>query len=105
MSSIKRSSLTVGGDGFKYKIEISIEEHKDRDKYPEGVKATFKLIRLDINEENETELVVLIDNHKPFGFHSHDKLPQNHDFREVLHVDNWREAWKIFQAKCQEILR
>lgn len=105
MSPIKKSSITVGKDGYRYKIEVSIEDHEDLDMYPEGVKAVFKLTHLDINGEGETELVVLIDNHKPFGFHSHDKLPEDHDFRGPLHLDDWSEAWKIFQTKCREILK
>lgn len=102
---IEKSSVTTGRDGLSYKVEIFVESHSDQEKYPEGVKAVFKLIRLDVNEENETELMVLIDNHKPLGFHSHDKLPENHDFREPLYINDWREAWEIFQSKCQEILK
>ncbi len=105
MNLIKKSSITTGKDGFRYKIDVSIEDHEDADKYPEGVKAVFKLIRLDKNVDGETELVVLIDNHKPLGFHSHDKLPENHDYREPLHLTDWNEAWSIFQAKCREILK
>lgn len=63
MSPIKKSSITNGKDSFRYKIDVSIEDHDDVDKYPEGVKAVFKLIRLDINGDCETELMVLIDNH------------------------------------------
>lgn len=105
MSPIKKSSITIGRDGFRYRIDISIEKHKDKDKYPEGVKAIFKLIRLDINNDGETELVILIDNHKPFGFHSHEKLPENQDYRMTLNTDNWNEAWDFFQTKCREILK
>ncbi len=102
---IDRSSITTGKDGHRYKTSVFIEEHQDADKYPEGVKAIFRLIRLDVNDENESELVVLVDNHKPFGFHSHDALPENHGYRVQLHLDDWREAWKVFQVKCQEILK
>ncbi len=49
-------------------MEISIENSDDSKKYPEGVKAVFKLIRLDINEEGRTALTVLIDNHPPMVF-------------------------------------
>ena len=105
MGKIHKSSITSGGDGFRYKVEVVIEDSVDEIRYPEGVKAIFKLIRLDVTEDNEIELVVLIDNHRPFGFHSHDKLPQDHDFRCSLHIEDWREAWKIFQKKCQEILK
>lgn len=87
---IERSSITTGSDGFRYKIEVFVEDHADTNKYPEGVKAIFKMIRLDVGKENETELVVLID---------------NHNFRHPLHIVDWKVAWDIFQTKCQEILR
>ena len=102
---ISRSSITVGKNGFRYKVEISIEEHWDLERYPEGVKAVFKLIRLDINDDFESELVVLIDNHHPYGFHSHDKLPREHGHRVRLCLSDWRQAWEVFQEKCQEILK
>lgn len=105
MNPIERASIATGHDGFLYKIEISIKKHEDRESYPEGVKAIFRLFRLDRNENNEPELLVLIDNHQPFGFHSHDKLPTYHNSRTILHITDWREAWNIFQVKCKEILR
>lgn len=104
VNPIDKEFIKQGADGFRYKIEISVETHEDTDRYPEGVKAVFKMIRLDVGEENKTELVVLVDNHRPFGFHSHDELPENHDDRTELHIDNYKEAWTIFQGKCKEIL-
>jgi hypothetical protein len=102
---IKRSSIAYGKDGHRYKMIVCIESHLDLKTYPEGVRALFKLIRLDVGEENETQLLILIDNHFPFGFHSHDCLPSKHNQRTILHVRSWKEAWAIFQNKCKEILK
>lgn len=102
---INKSSITTGADGCRYKIEVYIKDHDDAAMYPEGVKAVFKMIRLDVNEDNESELLVLIDNHQPLGFHSHAKLPENHDYRQRLYTSDWREAWSMFQEKYREILK
>jgi len=56
-----------------------------------------------INESGEKELLYLIDNHAPYGFHEHDKLPSLHDSRINIHVKNWQEAWDKFQVKCREL--
>jgi hypothetical protein len=101
---IKQSSIASDQSGKRYKWEVSVEDSTDTLNYPEGVKAVFRLVRLDINQESDSELVILIDNHRPIGFHSHDKLPEIHDFRTPLHITKWKEAWNIFQTKCKEIL-
>ncbi len=105
MKPIKKTSIAKSKNGELYKIDISIEETADLDMFPEGVKAVFRLLKQDADENNRTQLHVLIDNHKPYGFHSHDELPENHGFREPLHVMDWKKAWDIFQIKCKEILR
>ena len=48
--------------------------------------------------------MVLVDNHKPFGFHYHDKLPELNSSRRVIHTDSWKEAWVMFQKMCKEVL-
>ena len=98
MLPIHRVSICSDEQGNQYRMEISIENSDDSKKYPEGVKAIFKLIRLDINEEGRPELAVLIDNHTPYGFHHHDKLPNDPDSRKSLHFDSWQEAWDIWLA-------
>lgn len=105
MVSVHRNSICSDLSGNRYLVEISIEDSDDKSKYPEGVKAVFRLIRLDVDSNGETELVLLIDNHAPQGFHSHDKLPDNHDFRNPLYINHWKEAWGIFQTKCREVLQ
>lgn len=84
-----------------YKIRIYVAVTDDLKKYPEGFKAIFRLFRL--NSEGSEELVILFDNHEPFGLHEHDKLPNEHDSRKSLMTDDWREAWSIFQERCKEI--
>lgn len=89
------------GKGRLYRVSVYVAETDDLVKYPEGVKAIFRLFRL--NHEGSEELVILLDNHEPFGFHEHDELPGKHDSRESIRTDDWREAWRIFQERCKEI--
>ena len=104
---IEKSSICSNSSGQQFKLEIYIKDHGDSEKYPEGVKAIFRLTKLNMDEVGKgvSELMILIDNHAPFGFHSHDKLPEDHDFRTPLHMSDWKEAWGIFQEKCREVLR
>lgn len=48
-------------------------------------------------------MVLLIDNHMPFGFHFHPGLPSNHDEREDIHASDWQMAWEIFDRKLKEL--
>lgn len=63
-------------------VEIKIEQTLDFSKYPpDGVKCIFRFLREMATTDNKYELMFLIDNHAPFGFHMHDKLPRIHDSR------------------------
>jgi len=85
-----------------YRIEINVHQNDNLDQYPQGVKSTFRMLK--VNSENGDQLVVLVDNHKPFGFHYHDKLPDNIKSRVHIYTDSWQEAWTKFQEICKEIL-
>ena len=47
--------------------------------------------------------MILIDNHEPFGFHEHDRLPEEHDSRKEICVDDWKDAWKEFEERMKEL--
>jgi len=96
----------VDGLGRTCRVEVLIEQTSDFIKYPpEGKKCTFRLLRETGFLDDEFELVMLIDNHAPYGFHYHDKLPHHHDSRVKLMVFSWREAWIIFDQKVKELLK
>ena len=93
-----------GPQGERYVGHIKIEQTNDPKKYPpDGTKMTANLLR--INDDGENELMVLVDNHEPYGFHCHDKLPKKHDSRQEINVDKWQDAWKFFQTKCKEFFQ
>lgn len=93
----------VGLNGNKYFVEIEIYGTQNLLMFPEGVIATFRLF--EIVESGEMDIIYLIDNHAPYGFHEHDQLPGNHESRNQLFVKTWEEAWRIFQTKYQEMIK
>jgi hypothetical protein len=93
----------TGADGHEYSVEVEVYETQNLTIFPEGVSGTFRLFKID--EEGLRQLIYLIDNHAPHGFHEHDELPENHESRLTIHVKNWQEAWDKFQVKCREITK
>lgn len=77
-----------------------VYETKNLVMFPEGMNATFRLFKID--ENGERQITYLIDNHAPHGFHEHDKLPENHESRKRIQVNNWQDAWDKFQEQCRE---
>ena len=100
MLPVNETYIFSGKNGKEYIVEIDIFHTANRRMFTEGISATFRLFEID--EFAEKELVYLIDNHEPFGFHEHDELPKNRESRISLRVRNWQEAWNIFQMKCKE---
>lgn len=86
--------------GRKYRVVIKVVELEEHPQYPEGVKALFKLFRLDKN--GEEQLILLLDNHEPFGFHEHHRLPENKKVRRSLNTKKWEEVRAIFQQRIKE---
>ena len=98
---IQRDLRLTGKDGKFYVADVSIKKTSDTNKYPpDGIKAVFRLFNL--KDTGEKELVVLIDNHEPFGFHEHLK-PLERELRKKLHISDWQQAWGEFQNKIKEI--
>lgn len=86
-------------------VDISIIPTLDLRKYPpDGVKCVFKFFKEEMIGTGRYELLLLIDNHEPFGFHMHDRLPEVHDSRIKLPVGSWQEAWLIFDKVVKELL-
>ena len=102
---IIRNRILVDRLGRICVIEIRIEETTDQSKYPpDGKKCVFRLKREVQARGDVFNLILLIDNHEPFGFHWHDKLPNIHDSRKKIWATNWMEAWDIFDKKLKELI-
>jgi hypothetical protein len=91
--------------GRSYLVDIQILQSDDFTKYrPDGVKCVFRVLREMAFNKNKFELVLLVDNHDPFGFHSHPDLPEVHEKRVELDVRNWKEAWILFDIMVKELI-
>lgn len=86
-------------------VEVKIEQTTKISLYPpDGVKSVFKIKREWHRGAEDFEVVVLIDNNEPFGFHEHPQLPNEHDYRRTIHASNWQDAWHEFEKRIEEIL-
>lgn len=102
---IKRRWIEVDKKGRSCVVDISIEKTADKMMYPpNGIKSVFKVMREKNVGSEDYEIVYLIDNHEPYGFHEHPKLPEDHGVRKTVHASSWDEAWEIFDKKIEEIL-
>jgi len=91
--------------GRVYLVNVEIEQSGDLKKFiPDGIKCVFRLMRVSEVNSHCYELVVLIDNHAPYGFHQHDKLPGVQDSRTSIQATNWKEAWLYFDRLLEEIM-
>ncbi|MBF0299515.1 MAG: hypothetical protein HQK51_12390 [Oligoflexia bacterium] len=93
---IKNDIIVANG---LYKIKIRVYEVENDQKFPENVKVSLALIDLTIGK-----VVLLIDNHEPFGFHIHSGLPQDHGIRESLNITSYEEAIDCFREEVRRII-
>lgn len=91
--------LVLGGRN-RYVVEIKVLAVTKSDKFPMGIKARFVL--LDIQDEVAR---LLVDNHEPYGFHMHTKLPQEPQHREKLETNDHEEALQIFLKEAERVVR
>lgn len=102
---IKKRWIGTDKSGRTCVIEVSVEQTTRTSLYPpDGIKSVFKIKREGTPGAEDFEVVVLIDNHEPFGFHEHPKLPVKHSYRKSIHVSDWKSAWIEFEKRIEEIL-
>lgn len=82
----------------KYAAHIKVYEVANYAKYPSGYKVRCALI-----ERMSGGLIVLLDNHEPFGFHIHTKLPDKNP-RTSFDVDSYEEAIEIFFNEVRRVI-
>ena len=96
---IVNRTLVLSNDG-RYEGVIQVLEVVESEKFPLGIKARFVL--LDTYEETAR---LLVDNHEPYGFHMHTKLPGDHRYREKIETNDYEEALQIFLREVERIIR
>lgn len=68
-------------------------------RFPEGLKVRCTLV----DQDHGTPLL-LLDNHEPFGYHIHTKLPEDSDYRISIEVKSYAEAIEIFLKQVERLM-
>jgi len=92
-------TLVLSDDG-RYEARIKVLAVTKNEKFPTGIKSNYVLL-----DTREGIARLLIDNHEPFGFHMHTKLPKEPEHREKLDTDDHEEALQIFFLEAERIMR
>lgn len=82
----------------KYVAHVVVYEVSKSKKFPQGIKAKYLLQDI---EQGFPRL--LIDNHEPYGFHMHTRLPEDKKHREKLSVQDHQRALDIFFNEVERI--
>jgi hypothetical protein len=71
----------------RYEARVKVLKVTPSAKFPDGYKVSCALLD---TESNVARLV--LDNHEPFGYYLHTKLPGDKNFRLSMSIDNYEEA-------------
>ena len=82
----------------RYIAYVKVYGVEKSSKYPDGIKARFALV----DSEGATHL--LVDNHEPFGFHIHTRLPRDKKHRTRIEAINYSEAMDLFFDEVRRII-
>lgn len=85
-------------DNEKFEAHINVYEVSNNLKFPDGYKVRCALV-----ERASGSLHVLLDNHQPYGYHLHSRLPKDKNFRLSLDVTNYGEAIKLFFSLVRKV--
>lgn len=95
---ILKDEIIMFADG-RFLAQIKVIEVPKSDKFPDGIK--LRCVLLDV-ERNVPRL--LLDNHEPFGYHLHTKLPHDKKFRAAIDVVDYAEAIRLFIAEARKVV-
>lgn len=79
---------------------ITVYEVTKSKKFPDGIK--LRCVLLDVVAQVPR---LLLDNHEPFGYHLHTRLPQNKNHRVSLDVKNFEEAILLFLREARKLVQ
>jgi hypothetical protein len=94
MAVIFQESRKMGG----FIAHMKIQSVPKDDNHPDGYKVNFVLVNL-----RTLAPVLIVDNHKPFGYHLHPDATKDQRSRIELHVDSPYQALEIFLKKAKEL--
>lgn len=83
----------------RFAAHIKVYEVLQSAKFPTGYKVRCALV-----ERESGLLYVLLDNHEPFGFHLHSKLPGNKEFRITVEIKSYEDAIRKFFEEVRKVI-
>lgn len=82
----------------RFEVRINAYAVLDNKKFPDGVKLSCVLLDL-----SRKEPILLMDNHQPYGYHMHTKMPHDKPHRVIVNVQNFEEAIKFFMIEAKRV--
>jgi len=82
----------------QYEARVKILKVTPNAKFPEGYKVSGVMLDTELNVAR-----LVLDNHEPFGYHLHTKLPGDRNFRLSVSVESYEEAVKAFFREARRI--
>jgi hypothetical protein len=83
----------------RYRVVLYALRIPANKKFPLGIKAKYVLIDVQHGPPR-----FLVDNHEPYGFHMHTRLPDDETVREPLDVADHDEALDRFFKEVERII-
>lgn len=84
----------------RFEARITAYEVTKSKKFPEGIK--LRCVLLDLFEKVPR---LLLDNHEPFGYHLHTKMPHDKSHRISIDVHGFEEAIEFFMAQVPKVIK
>lgn len=84
----------------RYRAELKAFKVKADAKHPDGVRVRYVLVDVILGSPR-----ILVDNHSPFGFHAHTRLPKDKSHRQKLATNDYLEALDEFWRLVSEVLQ
>lgn len=96
-ANVLESIVVAFADG-RYKAKIRVFEVPKSLKFPDGYKVNCVLL-----DTNSKTVLLVLDNHQPFGYHIHTELPHNRNARMKIDVKTYEEAIKSFFKEVRRL--
>ena len=83
----------------RFEVRITAYEVFKNKKFSDGIKLSCVL--LDLKKQVPR---LLLDNHYPYGYHLHTKMPHNKTHRVPVDVQNFEEAIEFFMSQVPKVI-
>ena len=84
----------------RFEARITAYQVPKSKKFPDGIKLSCVL--LDLQEKMPR---LLLDNHEPFGYHLHTKMPHDKAHRVPVDVKDFEEAIEFFMGEVPKVIK